>query len=201
MYYKDDEEKFGYISSSFYDKFISYSKKMDKFYSFVLNDLLNDNFNNILDVGCGNGIIIKGLAENKRNNLYGIDPSPYMVKIADKNLKKFKDSNIRFQVGSSRYVPFDIKFDVIMSSLSMHHWSDKESSIDYLTTKLNKGGKINIYEFLRFKPKSIIDRIEYATAKSHMVVESDLIKVSDKLNLNINIKKDGNFIRAQYSLK
>lgn len=201
MYYKEGEEKFGYLSSRFYDKFIPYSKKMNKFYSFVLNDLLNDNFDNFLDVGCGNGIIIRDLAENKRNNLYGIDPSPYMVKIADKNLNKFKDSNIRFELGSSRYVPFDIKFDLIISSLSMHHWSDKEASISYLTTKLNQGGKINIYEFLKFKPKSIVDRIEYTTAKSHMVMESDLISISDKLNLNINIKKEGNFIRAQYSLK
>lgn len=197
--YKSGEEKFGYITSNLYFIFQNKITKINSFYKFVESDLYKRKFKTLIDIGCGTGNIINDLAlKNKNLNLFGIDPSLYMIEIANKN----KQKNTTFNVGSSTYIPFKIKFDIIISALSMHHWNDKVGSLIYLSDHLNKNGEIIIYEFLKTKGKGITEKIEYFLAKKHMVYKSDLINYGNKANLNIkNIKIKHNFIRVIYTKK
>lgn len=119
-----------------------------------------------------------------------------MVKIANNRFKG--NPNVNLAVGSSTYVPFDKKFDIIISSLSMHHWNDKKGSLKYLSKFLAEGGEIDIYEFLLSKGKSLSEHFEYCVAKSHMVSKQQLEQYGEEAGLKAQIKVNGNFIKATY---
>ena len=194
-YYKEGEEKFGFLSSELY-LLAEKVPSMSRFYRFVERDLSNKKFQSLLDVGFGVGSVIYQLSKSRKFNIYGVDPSKYMVKIANNRFKG--NPNVNLAVGSSTYVPFDKKFDIIISSLSMHHWNDKKGSLKYLSKFLAEGGEIDIYEFLLSKGKSLSEHFEYYVAKSHMVSKQQLEQYGEEAGLKAQIKVNGNFIKATY---
>ncbi len=147
-YYLPDEERFGFITSHFYNLFSAVSP-MKKFYGNVLDTVLSKDPNTVLDVGFGTGNVIKLMAQKKRKlSIFGVEPSPHMFKVASRKLKKFINSgNLKFSLGSSRDIPFEEKFDVIYSSLSFHHWKNQEESIANILKHLNPGGKFIVFEY------------------------------------------------------
>ncbi len=197
-YYKEGEEKFGFLSSKLY-LLAEKIPALSKFYRFVTQDLESKTFKSLLDVGFGTGSVIYQLSKNNKLYLYGVDPSPYMVSIAKK--RTYTNPNVTFAVGSSTYIPFDKKFDIIISSLSMHHWNDKKGSLIYLSKFLEDGGEIDIYEFLLSKGKSLSEHFEYYAAKSHMVSKTQLEAYGEEAGLSTNIKVKGNLIKATYKLQ
>jgi len=76
-----------------------------------------------------------------------------MLERAEKRLRNSiseKERNkIHLSLGNSRNIPFKRNFDVIFSSLSFHHWKQREASIPYILRRLNVGGNFLIYEFNR----------------------------------------------------
>ncbi|MEM0136043.1 MAG: class I SAM-dependent methyltransferase [Thermoplasmatales archaeon] len=144
--YKYGEEKFGFISSAFYSIF---SKLLVSFYEEINADLKDENFRSILDVGCGPGHLDLILARTHPDAIfYLVDPSPAMISIARKRVEK-ADLGRRFfvQLGSSRNIPFDVKFDSIISSFSYHHWDNRDDSLKSLGSRLNLEGLLAIYEY------------------------------------------------------
>ena len=88
-------------------------------YDEILNRVLSVPNNNILDLGCGNGNILKLLEEKTTSNLYGLDLSDNMISEAKKRLSK----NVILTVGDSENLPYeDNKFDVIICNASFHHY-------------------------------------------------------------------------------
>jgi len=80
----------------------------------------------VLDLGTGPGYLpIEIAARAPGLELEGIDLSPAMVKIARKNAaKKGVADRVRFQRANAADLPFeDDYFDLIISTLSFHHWS------------------------------------------------------------------------------
>ncbi|MBN1762169.1 MAG: class I SAM-dependent methyltransferase [Methanomicrobia archaeon] len=80
----------------------------------------------ILDIGTGPGYLLIEIAARAPGlELDGIDLSPAMVKIARKNAaKKGVADHVRFQRANAADLPFDDgSFDLILSTLSFHHWS------------------------------------------------------------------------------
>jgi len=118
----------------------------------VANDLLSRNPRSVLDIGCGTCDVLMQL-RNHEIELYGIDPSPYMLTLAKKKIGYSADntelSDVYLSLGNSRLIPFDKKFDMIFSSLSFHHWKNREESIPYILTRLNENGEFAIYEYDR----------------------------------------------------
>ena len=132
--YLDGEEKFGYFGSMVYN-FTKASRTIRNFYKFVISDLGKHSFQSIMDVGSGRGYILSKILEMEPEvNALGIDPSPFMVKLTDKHSKKLGLSkSLRFELGSSRDIPGYQTFDVIISTLSFHHWKNKDEAIAFLT--------------------------------------------------------------------
>ncbi len=145
-YYLDGEEKFGAFSSRFYSFFSGLSNW--KYYRAIVSSIGKYNPASVLDVGCGPGDLLIKLGKSKRSTLlYGIDPSASMVRIAQRKINK---NNLGRQItvknGSSRNVPFDLKFDLIISTFSFHHWSKQAESVEYLSHYLSPGGRILIFD-------------------------------------------------------
>lgn len=144
--YSEGEEQFGPIRSFLYSLMTPF---MRKYHNAIIEDLKGKKFSKLLDVGCGPGNIVARLSAIKPSaQFFCVDPSPGMRKIAQKNFDEIGlGSRVILRSGSSRDIPFDERFEAIISTLSYHHWQDRDSSLKNLTNYLTEDGFLTIYEF------------------------------------------------------
>jgi ubiquinone/menaquinone biosynthesis C-methylase UbiE len=102
----------------------------------------------VLDVGTGPGVFLIEIARRRPDlTLAGIDLSADMVAAARRNA-----TTAEVQVGNVTELPFpDATFDLVVSSLSLHHWDDPGAAAPELARVLRPGGRLHIYDF-RFAP-------------------------------------------------
>jgi len=102
----------------------------------------------VLDVGTGPGVLLVELAARRPDlRLTGVDLSADMVAAATRNLKPFGE-RARARVGDVTSLPLpDRSFDLIVSSLSLHHWDHPEDAVPELARVLRPGGRIHVYDF------------------------------------------------------
>ncbi|EET89735.1 MAG: class I SAM-dependent methyltransferase [Candidatus Micrarchaeales archaeon] len=198
-YYLKGEEKFGPITSRIYSLFASRIHDILKFYEFVVSDISSSKAKALLDIGTGPGEIPIRLARMNRFEVYAVDPSPAMLSIARGNSTGLK--RVHFALGSSRSIPFKIKFDMIISSLSMHHWKEKEESLRYLSKFLSKNGEIRIYEFEREAPKSgPIGAIKGTVVGHHSLSLKEFKHIAYGSGLKVrSVHRANGFIRVTYA--
>lgn len=102
----------------------------------------------VLDVGTGPGVLLVELARRRPDlRLTGVDLSPDMVAAAERNARPFGD-RITVRVADVADLPFpDGSFDLVVSSLSLHHWDQPEAAVAQLARVLRPGGQLCIYDF------------------------------------------------------
>ena len=91
----------------------------------------------VLEIGIGTGRLAAKTAE-RCMHLTGIDISPKTIARAQENLRNF--SNVSLICDDFTHCQFKEKFDVIYSSLTMMHFSDKKLVIDKMNALLNHNG-------------------------------------------------------------
>lgn len=91
----------------------------------------------IVDVGCGTGRLLRtASALWPKAELLGIDPAARMVAEASRLNPK-----ATFKLAPAESLPLaDRSADVIMSSMSFHHWSDQGKGIREISRVLRPGG-------------------------------------------------------------
>jgi ubiquinone/menaquinone biosynthesis C-methylase UbiE len=106
----------------------------------------------VLDVGTGPGVLLVELARLRPDlRLTGVDLSADMVNAAQRNLTAFSDRASAAQ-GDVTRLPFpDDAFDLIVSSLSLHHWDNPRAAAPELARVLRPDGQVYLYDF-RFAP-------------------------------------------------
>lgn len=100
---------------------------------------------NILDVGCGTGVHLE-IYQRYGCNLYGIDLSPSMLKVAQARLGE----SARLELYDAIDMPYeDNKFDLIISMLSLHEMTQKTRSsvIAEMKRVLKNDGHILLIDF------------------------------------------------------
>jgi ubiquinone/menaquinone biosynthesis C-methylase UbiE len=191
--YLKGEEKFGFFSSFLYDT-LKMIPTISKFYSFVMDELQSYEFNNIMDMGCGTGNILLSLATIRREiKGIGIDPSRNMVAIGNKKAKKmFLSDRISFMQGSSRSANLKESYDICFTSLSFHHWKEKEKSISYILSNLRDSGKFIVFEITN---NHSFNRL---FVKHHLMNAVDFRSISSSLNARVEISEKNGFIKAVF---
>ena len=107
----------------------------------------------VLEVGCGTGeltIAAKARAGSS-GSVYGIDASPEMIEVARSKVAKAA-INIEFRVDLIESLSFvDDSFDVVLSSLMMHHLPDdvKRKGLAEVYRVLKPGGHLFIVDIKR----------------------------------------------------
>ena len=117
-------DKLNDLSFSHYSKYIKYIKKY-----------LPDKNSVFLDVGCGNGTVLKELKKNGYKNGFGAEISKLFIKQA----KSKGLSNLAYYNGIN--LPFkDNYFDLIGSFNVLEHSEQPEKFLENQVLKLKKGG-------------------------------------------------------------
>lgn len=107
----------------------------------------------VLDVGCGTGDLTL-LAKQRvgaAGRVCGIDAGPEMIEVARRKAAK-RHTEIDFRVEPIEALTFpDQSFDVVLSSLMMHHLPDdlKPRALAEIRRVLKPGGRVLIADFKR----------------------------------------------------
>ena len=103
----------------------------------------------VLDVGCGPGHLANRLARDHGLEVSGLDLDPMMVERARANAVQTVVAERRptFVVGGVAALPFpDGSFDLVVSTLSMHHWAEATRGLAEIGRVLRPGGRAVIWD-------------------------------------------------------
>jgi ubiquinone/menaquinone biosynthesis C-methylase UbiE len=104
----------------------------------------------VLDVGTGPGRVPLLVAEAlPGRHVEGLDLSAAMIERARRNAAAAGlAARVTFTVGDVANLPYpDGTFDLIVSSISQHHWPDADAGLRELRRVLRPGGQVWIYDF------------------------------------------------------
>ena len=105
----------------------------------------------VLDVGTGPGTLpLQIAARSPHLVVSGVDLSPDMVARATvaADMGAAPDTHpVSFQVADVAHLPFDDQsFDLVISTISMHHWADLEAGVREVVRVLRPGGRAWLYD-------------------------------------------------------
>jgi SAM-dependent methyltransferase len=105
----------------------------------------------VLEVGCGPGHLSVQLAGQHRLEVTGLDLDPAMIARAAANTDRAAHRGGRrpsFLVGDVAALAFpDRSFDLVVSTLSMHHWADPAAGLAEIGRVLRPGARALIWDF------------------------------------------------------
>ena len=103
----------------------------------------------VLDVGCGPGHLANRLARDHAFDVTGLDLDPAMIARARANAERAVPSERRptFVGGGVAALPFpDASFDLVVSTLSMHHWAEPAAGLAEIGRVLRPGGRALVWD-------------------------------------------------------
>ena len=154
-----------------------------------------------MDVGCGNGDMLRtladfGLKNNLKFQLIGIDANNFTINHARKLSEKY--SNIAYQCEDIFDKPFqELKADIILCTLTLHHFKDNEivHLLNVFNTNSNIGVVINDLQrssiaYRLFQALCFVFRLNDMSREDGLISilrgfkKEELIHFSQKLNFN-----------------
>jgi ubiquinone/menaquinone biosynthesis C-methylase UbiE len=91
----------------------------------------------ILDVGCGTGRLLRAASVFwPKAQLFGVDPATQMISEATRLNPK-----ATFKLAPAETLPFpDQSMDMVLTSISFHHWVDHQRAVNEIARVLRPGG-------------------------------------------------------------
>ena len=146
---------------------------LSKFYRQVASEIASSlSSGRVLDVGTGPGHLLVEIARRRPNlELVGLDLSRKMLKIAKELTEQDEGGGvnitevrtpllIRLVRGDVRNLPFsDGAFDLVVSTLSIHHWHDPVRGIQECLRVTAPGGRCWIYDLRTDVPQRMYAKL------------------------------------------
>jgi SAM-dependent methyltransferase len=105
----------------------------------------------VLEVGCGPGYLSVQLARQHQLEVTGLDLDPAMIARAQANTDRAGNRGGRrpsFLVGDVAALAFpDRSFDLVVSTLSMHHWADPAAGLAEIGRVLRPSARALVWDF------------------------------------------------------
>lgn len=131
----------------------------------------------VLDVGCGNGVLINGIACKAKVRAHGVDISPGMIDECKK-----RAPHIDFRVSEAETLPFsDNEFDVVTMCCVLHHINEPEKFFSEVRRVLKPGGRLVIGD--PWFPTPIKQFVEYVVFPIHNAGDKQIFTHSEMKNL------------------
>ena len=105
-----------------------------------------------LEVGPGPGYLgLEWLKQTSGTRLQGLDISPDMIKIAERNAGEYNLSDrVDYVLSDGQKMPFeDNRFDGVFTNGSLHEWSEPQKVLDEIHRVLKPGGKFCVSDLRR----------------------------------------------------
>ena len=139
-------------------------------------ELLPEKLGDVLDVGCGPGVMAEAVTE-RGGTMLGIDISPEMVKEASEKFAHLK--NVRFEVGNVEDLDVeDESFDLVICMAVVEYLSEPDKMLREIARVLRKGGLV----LVTVPKRRHIDRLTIALttpfrklAKAFVEAQSDAL--------------------------
>jgi ubiquinone/menaquinone biosynthesis C-methylase UbiE len=149
-------------ASLFYNT-ISGSEIFLKHYEIVAHDLSRyGDAKHILDIGTGPGRLLIELRKVfPYASLVGVDISQAMIEQAQNNIHASGcANNTELSVANVTKLPYhDAKFDLVISTGSLHHWKDPIPALCEIHRVTKSGGYALMYDLVRKMPDSVRDQV------------------------------------------
>ncbi|MDR1181595.1 MAG: class I SAM-dependent methyltransferase [Bacteroidales bacterium] len=137
----------------------------------------------ILDVGFGNGYLIKKLLEQNPQKIYGIEISQDMLKKVSRKLKHLiSEDKLNLCLADVKRVPYnDAFFDKICTVNTLYFWDDIESSFAEIKRTLKPNGIfINV-----FYSKEILDKMHHTQYEYSKYSLDEITGMTEKSGLKV----------------
>jgi len=103
---------------------------------------------NVLDLGCGPGIVTASLAPDIRE-VVAYDLTPEMLDKARQRCQKAGLKNVRFELGSAEQLPFkNESFDCVVTRLTIHHFPNPRRVMEEVVRVTRRKGKVVVADIV-----------------------------------------------------
>lgn len=133
------------------------------------------------DLGCGPGDLVLELARLAPGlHVTGIDLASEMLAQAGARAEELGlGDRVTFRLGDAQRIPFpDASLDLVISTLSLHHWSAPVAVLDEIARVLRPGGALLVWDLRRDLAAPLYLLLWFAT---HVVVPRALRRVNEPL--------------------
>ena len=134
-----------------------------------------------VDLGCGAGQLVLEMAQRAPGlHVTGIDLSEKMLADARQSaLQAGLEERVDFRLGNVEEIPFpDQSLDLVISTLSLHHWIDPVKVLSEVDRVLKPGGAFYIFDLRRDLPLPFYLLIWFAT---QFIVPAALHRVNEPM--------------------
>jgi len=105
-----------------------------------------------VDLGCGSGLLVMEMARRAPElHVIGLDLSKEMLEQANINAQRSPiTGRVAFRPGDAAQIPYpDQSIDLVVSSLSLHHWHDPVIVLNEISRVLRPSGGYMIFDLRR----------------------------------------------------
>ena len=174
-----------------YDNKINLTRDLDKVVT--KKSLVNYNFSNVLELGCGSGKNTEWLI-TRANKLVGLDFSKSMLDIARKKIISQKATFIETDL-NKKWEISNNSFDIATVNLTLEHIDKMDHIFSSLFMKLIRGGKCFVSE-IHPKKQLTGSKARFEINRTEIILdvfqhsEQDYIQSAEKAGFKLLTKKD-----------
>lgn len=175
----------------------------------ILKALKTDKSLSAMEFGCGTGLISFNL-HDKFKSVILVDTSKGMIGVLNSKIQEYKIENMKAYRGDiNREAIFTNTFDVIYTSMVLHHILDTEGTLRNLYGLLNKGGYLCIVDldeedgsFHReekdfmghngFNQKTLaklLEKVGFKEVETNIIYRDDKLVGSEKISYSLFLMK------------
>lgn len=128
------------------EKFAAYHMSKAEYTGYLIQCIQADGEEHALEVAAGTCICGRAIAPCVKD-IVCLDLTEAMLEQGRKLAEQAAISNISFVVGNAESLPFEEEsFDLVVTRLSLHHFTDPETPFREMQRVLKKGGKLVVWD-------------------------------------------------------